>query len=1062
MAIETKKIIEISTAGAVSSVKELKDEINSLRDAWLNAEEGTEEYDEITERLIEDQKKLNDVMRVGKNEASAATGSYNSLVNQMNALKTAWRSTTSEITRAQLGDKIREINDQLKDYDASIGNHQCKVGSYEEALRALTATYDSQKQELAALKTALDNLEPGTDAYNEAFERATEITHNLQERQQQLRMSANDLGTQLSNVASMGAGLVGAFNSINAIMALTGSKNEELQKTMVKLQAGIALVQGLKGIEGAIKSMKAYAQWAAKAYDSIVKWISGSKSQQKQIQATTNATNINTAANTANATSENAVAVGATTMSAGMKGAAASTTVATGAMVAFKAVLMSLGIGLIVAAISGLITVLGKLAGKSKEAYNAMATNAQNLIDIETEISGRVDQAMEHQWELEKARGEDELKLAKEKYDYYEKRLTRYTDLIGAANELRYKLSDFKGSKTKSSISNLELPELQILGKNLVQVEKELEKMEANGNLAFKKLSAGAIEEFDKIKEKGIKTFGDIYTVVDLYGEAMKEEKTAYEIDPLSGLETDFKAQAEGYIKEAKDAVKSEIQLENDSYNQRKALLEKYGYDTTALTRAHNKKVYEMVTAATQSIIDTAHAANQTELQNLTEKYEKEKKILKQYGKDTTELTLAYEKQKAQIIYNEEVKAVENAIKELDRFASESGPMKQKYDQLEAMGVAYAKDLAKAQEEEYQKMKFSLEKQFEYWNNLWEKYKDDEKLTQDQRLALQEKYLNAKNALEKSETDYLLKQIKVRKQALEEEIAEIEKAYDAATKKMASENYNQDKTKNLGQYIWKGGTENQSFNRQRDVENQSYELELERLQVEADRYHEISLDLSRTDAERTAAHEKEVQKRMEIDELGTAHMQKMDSIQEKEYAELISTITDVGNSIADVFGSIYDTIKSTLDYQVKAGKISQDEADKQLERYRWLQYTQAIISTLAGSLGAFTQASATIPPPYGQIVGAAAAAAVLAQGVAQIAAIKAASKDSTLGGAAQMSATVTPTVSDFQPEYVSNMTGRDDTEYLNELFSKQKLFVSVTDINSTQARVKTTEQESSF
>ena len=183
MAIETKKIIEISTAGAVSSVKELKDEINSLRDAWLNAEEGTEEYDKITEQLIEDQKKLNDVMRVGKNEASAATGSYNSLVNQMNALKTAWRSTTSEITRAQLGDKIREINDQLKDYDASIGNHQRKVGSYEEALRALTATYDSQKQELAALKTALDNLEPGTDAYNEAFERATEITHNLQERQ---------------------------------------------------------------------------------------------------------------------------------------------------------------------------------------------------------------------------------------------------------------------------------------------------------------------------------------------------------------------------------------------------------------------------------------------------------------------------------------------------------------------------------------------------------------------------------------------------------------------------------------------------------------------------------------------------------------------------------------------------------------------------------------------------------------------------------------------------------------------------------------------------------------
>ena len=75
MAIESKKIIEVSTENAVQSVRQLKDEISSLRDAWLNAEEGTEEYDQITQKLIEDQTKLNSVMKVGKDEASAATGS---------------------------------------------------------------------------------------------------------------------------------------------------------------------------------------------------------------------------------------------------------------------------------------------------------------------------------------------------------------------------------------------------------------------------------------------------------------------------------------------------------------------------------------------------------------------------------------------------------------------------------------------------------------------------------------------------------------------------------------------------------------------------------------------------------------------------------------------------------------------------------------------------------------------------------------------------------------------------------------------------------------------------
>jgi hypothetical protein len=48
---------------------------------------------------------------------------------------------------------------------------------------------------------------------------------------------------------------------------------------------------------------------------------------------------------------------------------------------------------------------------------------------------------------------------------------------------------------------------------------------------------------------------------------------------------------------------------------------------------------------------------------------------------------------------------------------------------------------------------------------------------------------------------------------------------------------------------------------------------------------------------------------------------------------------------------------------------------------------QAVMSTALGAIGAFTQASAAFPPPYGQIVGAIAAGAVVAFGAAQIAKI---------------------------------------------------------------------------
>ena len=47
--------------------------------------------------------------------------------------------------------------------------------------------------------------------------------------------------------------------------------------------------------------------------------------------------------------------------------------------------------------------------------------------------------------------------------------------------------------------------------------------------------------------------------------------------------------------------------------------------------------------------------------------------------------------------------------------------------------------------------------------------------------------------------------------------------------------------------------------------------------------------------------------------------------------------------------------------------------------------TNAITSKIPVAIGAFMQASATLPAPFGAIVGAAQAAAVTAAGIAQIA-----------------------------------------------------------------------------
>ena len=140
MADETVRIIRIETGGSEQTVKSLKDEINSLRDALLNTEKGTDEYKQVLEQLIADQQKLAEVMNAGKSQVSAATGSYNALVNQMAALKKVWRETTDEASRKELGNQIKDINSKLSKMDESIGDFRRNVGNYTQSVSAAFAS----------------------------------------------------------------------------------------------------------------------------------------------------------------------------------------------------------------------------------------------------------------------------------------------------------------------------------------------------------------------------------------------------------------------------------------------------------------------------------------------------------------------------------------------------------------------------------------------------------------------------------------------------------------------------------------------------------------------------------------------------------------------------------------------------------------------------------------------------------------------------------------------------------------------------------------------------------
>lgn len=162
-----------------------------------------------------------------------------------------------------------------------------------------------------------------------------------------------------------------------------------------------------------------------------------------------------------------------------------------------------------------------------------------------------------------------------------------------------------------------------------------------------------------------------------------------------------------------------------------------------------------------------------------------------------------------------------------------------------------------------------------------------------------------------------------------------------------------------------------------------------------------------------------------------------------------------------MFGNVADIYEEDIKNRQKKGKIDEKQAKKEFENLKALQIAQAVINTLAGSVGAFLQASEAYPAPWGQIIGGVAAASATAAGIAQIAKIK----NTEYGGSGSVSspaAQATPIVDMYQPEYVRNTTTASDVDTLNAGLERANLVVHVSEIDSVQERGRVRVSESSF
>ena len=147
----------------ITTLKDLREEVKRLQKALDDCAIGSEEFNETLEQLTQTQEALKKATKSNSKEIEAAEGSYDFLAKKMAELKKVWKATADEVEKSKLGEEISDINTQLKEMDASLGNYQRNVGNYGEAFEGVTMKIDgntaSFERNIETTRGALDSFD---------------------------------------------------------------------------------------------------------------------------------------------------------------------------------------------------------------------------------------------------------------------------------------------------------------------------------------------------------------------------------------------------------------------------------------------------------------------------------------------------------------------------------------------------------------------------------------------------------------------------------------------------------------------------------------------------------------------------------------------------------------------------------------------------------------------------------------------------------------------------------------------------------------------------------------
>ena len=167
---------------------------------------------------------------------------------------------------------------------------------------------------------------------------------------------------------------------------------------------------------------------------------------------------------------------------------------------------------------------------------------------------------------------------------------------------------------------------------------------------------------------------------------------------------------------------------------------------------------------------------------------------------------------------------------------------------------------------------------------------------------------------------------------------------------------------------------------------------------------------------------------------------------------------DYGDAVTTVLDTIGDAWQKNLERQVKAGRMTEDEAKRQFKMIQRMQYSLSVVNAAAALISIWSS------PEMGVYQKIATTISVAAQNAANLITI-ASTEFGNMSGSVDAGATnFTPAViNDTNPiSYTRNLTSAEDADSIADRLGAIKVYVTEKDITDAQNKVRTKVTESRF